>query len=188
MGLLQKLFEGSEKSSLSNEDRIATAIEGQAGANWISFANLYTQIKNAIIALFSNKSTLDKLTESNGELTYNNVPLSKSGAPIIDKGSQASVVVFSLNSDSRQKVTATGTTLSINFSDLPTDFSTTSVVDITANDNTVTLTFDASIPTSTWVDGDVLASIDNGKTYCLSVTTNGNTKAALLIAYAKKGA
>lgn len=187
MNLLQKLFEGSEKSSLSNEDRISTAIEGQLGANWISFANLYTQIKNAIVALFANKTTLDKLAESNGELTFNNVPLSKSGAILVDKGSQASAVVFALGSDSRQKVVATGTTLSIDVSNLPTDFSTTSVIDIIASGNTVALTFDVTIPVTTWIDGDVLSSIANGETYCISITTNGNTKAALLITYAKKG-
>ena len=78
MSLLQKLFEGSQKSSLANEDRISTAISGQTGANWISFANLYTQIKNAIIALFDNKSVLDELDDSGGQLTYNGNVVSNS--------------------------------------------------------------------------------------------------------------
>ena len=78
MNLLQKLFEGSQKSSLANEDRISTAIEGQLGANWISFANLYTQIKNGIIALFGNKSVLDELGDAGGELTYNGNVVSNS--------------------------------------------------------------------------------------------------------------
>jgi len=67
----EKLFEGSEKETLDDVDRIATAIAGQEGANWISFLNLYTQIKNAIIALFSNKAVLDDLGDTGGQLTYN---------------------------------------------------------------------------------------------------------------------
>lgn len=148
---------------------------------------IFDTLREWFAGIFSNKTTLDKLAESGGELTFNNVPLSKSGAKIVDKGSQPTSVIFSLDSDSRQKVVATGTTLSINVSNLPTDFSTTSVIDITASGNNVTVTFDASIPTTAWVDGDVLASIADGKTYCLSVTTNGNTKATLLITYIKKG-
>lgn len=50
----------------------------RTGANWISFANLYTQIKNAIIALFDNKSVLDELDDSGGQLTYNGNVVSNS--------------------------------------------------------------------------------------------------------------
>ena len=76
----QKLFEGAEKQTLVDNDRIATAIEGQEGASWISFANLYTQIKNAIIALFANKTTLDKLGDAGGALTYNGQPVANTQA------------------------------------------------------------------------------------------------------------
>lgn len=168
------------------------SLENVTGAEKIplsgSFYIVLDTLREWFAGIFTNKSTLDKLAESNGELTYNNVPLSKSGAPLIDKGSQASAVVFALGSDSRQNVVATGTTLSIDVSNLPTDFSTTSVIDIAASGNDVAVTFDVSIPASAWIDGDVLALIADGETYCISVTTNGDSKDNLLIAYAKKGA
>ena len=76
----QKLHEGAEKETLVDNDRIATAIEGQEGASWISFLNLFTQIKNAIVGLFANKPTLDKLGDTGGALTYNGQPVANTAA------------------------------------------------------------------------------------------------------------
>ena len=107
--------------------------------------------------------------------------------PIVDKGSQATAVSFSLDKDSRQKVTATGTALAVNFTSLPSSFSSTSVLDIIASGNDVSITFDATIPATAWLAGDVPTSLLDGETMCISVTTLGDSKSDLVIAYAKKG-
>jgi hypothetical protein len=159
MAVTHKLFEENEITELTDENRLASATEGQSGSDFILFSNFIAQLKSIF-----NKRT-----------------------PIIDKGTSDSVT-FSLADDAVQKVMPETSSLTIAFSNLPTDYSTTNLLRLTANVGvSVTVTF-TGLTEANWVDNSPLPIMSDNCVYEISITTFGSNLSDATLGWVKIGA
>jgi len=128
---------------------------------------------------------------STGKLLYSDSSILGGGGDpgvlLNSKGTVSGNITLDLSKDLRDKVSLTGTATFL-LSNLSSTYSRTYVIDISANGADRTISWDSSLSTSNWVNGDVLLHIDaNTLAYVVSINTNGPSKSDVLISWVKKG-
>lgn len=107
--------------------------------------------------------------------------------PLVTYASTSSITL-DLGKDTRSKFIATGdTSILIDDASLSSEYSHTMVIDLTANVGTNNIVWDSSLNSDNWVDGDILGVVVAGSTYVVTINTNGNSYADIIINYVKKG-
>ena len=128
---------------------------------------------------------------STGKLLYSDSSILGGGGDpgvlLNNKGTASGNITLDLSKDLRDKVSLTGTATFL-LSNLSSTYSRTYVIDISANGADRTISWDSSLSTSNWVNGDVLLHIDASTlAYVVSINTNGPSKSDVLISWVKKG-
>jgi hypothetical protein len=163
----------------SKTDRdVVTGTEYLAGAAGGSdYKVLVGKIKDYVISFFSNKTQLDKISESVGLPLYNSKPF---GSLIQVVASTTKSTDFSIDLDYCKILyfeLDTETDYTISFANIASGAIVVVVLKPTA---AVTLTWDEDIK---WVDGEALTAIASGEEVRLSIASDGTTNAGITINY-----
>ena len=109
------------------------------------------------------------------------IPIFHLKSQVLDLGSKNADFAIDLSHNSRQSVFI-GSNLRINLENVPTLYSSTIILNITALAN-INLDWDSALGESNWEDGRVLSQMVSGETYILSLTTNGPNKNNIFISW-----
>jgi hypothetical protein len=161
----------SDRATVDGTEYLA----GAAGGS--DYKILISKIKDYVLTFFSNKTQLDKISESGGLPQYDSKPFGSlvkvSTVPTIS----TDFTVALLYSQILKYTLDTATDYEVTFSNITAGAIVVLVITPTAN---VTFTWNAAIK---WVDGDPLLSMSNGEEARVYIASDGTTNGAITMNY-----
>ena len=121
------------------------------------------------------------------EITDASTFVSNPGITLLDMNSSSGIINLDMSIDRREKITLNGDA-SFNLVNLSSIYSRTVMIDIKASSSLRTISWDPSLNTNNWANGDILTLIDSStSSFVVNINTNGSSKSDVLINWIKKG-
>jgi len=165
-------FDASVNSVWTKINQIDTSIVNSDSSMWVKFGYVDTSLN----------SIWTKLGQVDNSL--NNV---ETGVGLFNWDTSSGTINVDMSKDKRIKLTLNGNA-TLNLTNLSSTYSRSVVMDVKATGALRTITWDASLTTNNWADGDILSGIDTSTyAFAININTNGSDKSDVTINWIKKG-
>lgn len=165
-------YDASVNTIWTKISQIDTSIVNSDSSMWTKFGYVDTSLNNIWVKLGQVDNSL------------NNV---ETGVAVYNWDTSSGIINIDMSTDKRIKLILNGNA-TFNLTNLSSAYSRTVMIDVKAVTTTRTITWDASLTTNNWADGDVLSLIDPSTyAFVLNINTAGNDKSDVFVNWIKKG-